>query len=56
MDKVVDKGHRQQIPSGQQNGTIHIRVYRSMQDYIQNTQRTNRGPYNKHKNSRRGGF
>jgi len=56
VDKVCDKGNRQQIPSGSQNGTIHIRVYRSMQSYINNTQRSNRGPYNKHKNSRRGGF
>jgi len=55
VDKVCDKGNRQQIPSGQQNGTIHIRVYRSMQDYINNGQRSNRGPY-KHKSSRRGGF
>jgi len=54
VDKVCDKGNRQQIPSGSQNGTIHIRVYRSMQDYINNTQRSNnRGPYNKHKNSQR---
>ena len=56
VEKVCDKGNRQQIPSSQQNGTIHIRVYRSMQEYISNTQRSNRGPYKGHKGSRRGGF
>merc|ERR1712083_640768 len=55
VSKVVNRGNRQQIPSGAQNGTIHIRVYRSMKDYLVNTQRqTNhhhhRGQYNKHKN------
>eukprot|EP01084_Bolivina_argentea_P094294 169516_1 len=57
VDKVCDKGGRQQIPSQSQNGNIHIRVYRSMQDYLNNTQRSrSHGGYNKHKNSRRGGF
>jgi len=37
VNKVVNRGNRQQIPSGAQNGTIHIRVYRSMKDYLVNT-------------------
>ena len=32
-ESMVNRRNRQQIPSGTQNGTIHIRVYRSMKDY-----------------------
>merc|ERR1711933_241012 len=65
VNKVVNKCNRQQIPSGAQNGTIHIRVYKSMHEYLFNTQRQNmravnhRGShnYNKNKHGRqRGGF
>merc|ERR1712130_72052 len=64
VNKVIGQGNRQQIPSGAANGNIHIRVYRSMNDYKVNTQRqnhnhrSNHGQFhnnNKHKNGHRGG-
>merc|ERR1712176_261227 len=63
VNKVVERGNRQQIPSGAQNGTIHIRVYRSMKDYLMNThghshQRQNNNNNNNHRqayNNRKGG-
>jgi len=38
-DTVCSKGNRQQIPSASQGGNIHIRVWRSMMQYQQETQR-----------------
>merc|ERR1711933_219969 len=54
VSKVCDRGNRQQIPSGAQNGTIHIRVYRSMKDYVNGTTRQNkhhRQQYNNNNNN-----
>lgn len=61
VEQVCEKGNRQQIPSGNQNGNIYIRVYRSTQDYINSLQQQSR-PYKSsrrgggHQSSRRGGY
>merc|ERR1719203_783070 len=51
VNKVCGQGNRQQIPSGAQNGTIHIRVYRSVKDFLNGTtrQNNNRSPNNNHR-------
>jgi len=62
-EAAYKRGNRQQIPSATQGGNIHVRVWRSMQQYSAETSRRNRvngRDYNRrnnrnHNNNRRGG-